>query len=88
MLKSDTFSRGRGGFLFWDRISSVLKNSCSHPWIFCNTENSVVPIVASYRKLVAVAKNRRQSIETFHYRLSELCYGSKFSVKFGSFAVG
>ena len=38
---------------------------------------SVVPIVASYRKLVAVAKNRRQSIETFHYRLSELRYGSK-----------
>ena len=38
---------------------------------------SVVPLVASYRKLVAVAKNRRQSIETFHYRLSELCYGSK-----------
>ena len=24
------------------------------------------------------AKNRRQSIETFHYRLSELRYGSKF----------
>ena len=39
---------------------------------------SVVPIVASYRKLVAVAKNRRQSIETFHYRLSELCYGFNF----------
>ena len=39
---------------------------------------SVVPIVASYRKLVAVAKNRRQSTETFHYRLSELRYGSKF----------
>ena len=38
---------------------------------------SVVPIVASYRKLVAVTKNRRQSIETFHYRLSELRYGSK-----------
>ena len=36
-----------------------------------------MPIVASYRKLVAVAKNRRQSIETFHYRLSELRYGSK-----------
>ena len=39
---------------------------------------SVVPIVASYRKLVDVAKNRRQSIETFHYRLSELRYGSKY----------
>ena len=39
--------------------------------------SSVVPIVASYRKLVAVARNRRQSIETFHYRLSELRYGSK-----------
>ena len=39
---------------------------------------SVVPIVASYRKLVTVAKNRRQSIETFHYRLSELRFGSKF----------
>ena len=39
--------------------------------------SSVVPIVASYRKLVAVAKNWRQSIETFHYRLSELRYGSK-----------
>ena len=39
---------------------------------------SVVPIVASYRKLVAVAKNRQQSIETFHYRLLELRYGSKF----------
>ena len=38
---------------------------------------SVVPIVASYRKLVPVAKSRRQSIETFHYRLSELCCGSK-----------
>ena len=35
---------------------------------FCSVNNSVVPIVASYRKLVAVAKNRRQSIETFHYR--------------------
>ena len=35
---------------------------------------SVVQIVASYRKLVAVAKNRRQSIETFHYRFSERRY--------------
>ena len=42
------------------------------------TPDSVVPIVASYRKLVAVAKNRRQSIETFHYCLSEHHYGSKF----------
>ena len=42
-----------------------------------NLSSSVVPIVASYRKLVAVARNRRQSIETFHYRLSELRYGSK-----------
>ena len=25
------FQGGRGGFLFLDRISSVLKNSCSHP---------------------------------------------------------
>ena len=32
---------------------------------------SVVPIVASYWKLVAVAENRRQSIEIFHYRLLE-----------------
>ena len=30
-----------------------------------------MPIVASYRKLVAVAKNRRQSTESFHYRLLE-----------------
>ena len=42
-----------------------------------NPTSSVVPIVASYRKLVAVAKNRQQSIETFHYRLSELRYCSK-----------
>ena len=33
--------------------------------------SSVVPTVASYRKLVAVAENRRQSIEIFHYRLLE-----------------
>ena len=39
---------------------------------------SVVPIVASYRKLVTVAKNWRESIETFHYRLSDLRYVSKF----------
>ena len=39
--------------------------------------SSVVLIVASYRKLVAVAKSRRQSIETFHCRLSELRYSSK-----------
>ena len=42
-----------------------------------NLTGSVVPIVASYRKLVAVASNWRQSIENFHYRLSELRYGSK-----------
>ena len=42
-----------------------------------DANGSVVPIVASYRKLVAVARNRRQSIETFHYRLLELRYGSK-----------
>ena len=48
-----------------------------HSTILACASNSVVPIVASYRILVAVAKNRRQSIETFHYRLSELCYGSK-----------
>ena len=33
--------------------------------------SSVVPIVASYRKLVAVAENRRQLNENFHYRLLE-----------------
>ena len=32
---------------------------------------SVVRIVTSYRKLVAVAENRPQSIEIFHYRLLE-----------------
>ena len=26
------FEGGRGGFLFLDRISSFLENSCSHPW--------------------------------------------------------
>ena len=30
---------------------------------------SVVPIVVSYRKLVALAENRQQSIEIFHYGL-------------------
>ena len=44
---------------------------------FKTLSTSVVPIVASYRKLVAVAKNRRHSIETFHYRLSDLPYGSE-----------
>ena len=34
--------------------------------------SSVVPIVASYRKLVSVAENRRQSIEMFHYWLLEV----------------
>ena len=38
---------------------------------FVKYSGSVVPIVASYRKLVAVAENRRQSIEIFHYRLLE-----------------
>ena len=33
-----------------------------------------MPIVASYQKLVAVAENRRQSIEIFHYRLLECCF--------------
>ena len=32
---------------------------------------SAVPIVASYQKLVAIAKNQRQSIEIFHFRLLE-----------------
>ena len=32
---------------------------------------SVVPIVASCRKLVTVAENQLQSIEMFHYRLLE-----------------
>ena len=36
-----------------------------------NFVTSVVPTVASYRKLVAVAENRRQSIEIFHYHLLE-----------------
>ena len=36
---------------------------------------SVVPIVASYRKLVAKAKNRRLSIENFHNRLSVIVLG-------------
>ena len=35
---------------------------------------SVVPIVASYQKLVAVAEYRRQSIEIFHYWLLECCF--------------
>ena len=36
---------------------------------------SVVPIAASYRKLVATAKNRRLSIENFHNRLSVIVLG-------------
>ena len=39
------------------------------------SHSSVVPIVASYRKLVAKAKNRRLSIENFHNRLSVIVLG-------------
>ena len=49
--------RKSGNFIIWTK----------NIWVVA----SVVPIVASYRKLVSVAKNWRQSIEIFLYPLLE-----------------
>ena len=53
------------------KFHSVL---CTCTFDFTITNTSVVPIVASNRKLVAIVKNRQQSIEIFHYWLLECLF--------------